>query len=126
MDWWHDYNNLKHDRIRCIKDVTLVGAVNALCALHQVLAKRSDMVPMLVRRGWFPLGSWVPMHVFNEMKNNRSPGTFVVQTALFAVPVGKEQFPDEVEDIKLVVSGYTCKRDFIKIWGRIPSPSGLG
>lgn len=119
LDWWHDYNNLKHDFIRSIKKVTLEGTVKALCALHQVLARRRDMVPMLVRRGWFPLGSWVPDYVFDAIKNNCLPGTFVVQTALFAVPVGKEQFPEEVEDIKPVVSGYTCKREFIEFIGSL-------
>jgi len=45
MPWWNMYNHLKHDRLKWSKKVTLLHAVESLCALHQLMTR----IPLLGR-----------------------------------------------------------------------------
>lgn len=115
--WWQDYNALKHDRLLNIEKATLRIALDATCGLQQVIARRIDLVPLLLRRGWFSTGRYVVDGVLEEAKRGMLSETFVVQTRLFATPIGKEQFPVDLEELRPGL--FECKREFIEFLGRL-------
>jgi hypothetical protein len=116
LSWWQDYNALKHDRLVDIEKGTLGTALDAICALHQVIARRLDLVPSLLRRGWFSTGHWAVNAVLDDARNGSLPDTFVVQTRLFATPVGKRQFPSDFAELHPGL--FQCNREFIEFLGR--------
>jgi len=116
LPWWKDYNSLKHDRLMHINKGTLKTTINACGALQQVIARRLDLVPMLVRRRWLSTGRLIIDYVLSEAKEGRLPATFVVQTRLFATPTGKEQFPDKLSELKPGL--FECKMEFIEFMGK--------
>ncbi|MFQ5882784.1 MAG: hypothetical protein ACE5I9_10000 [Candidatus Methylomirabilales bacterium] len=117
LPWWQIYNSLKHDRLSHIHEGTLEATLDAVCALHQVIARRIDMVPMLLRRGWFPLGGYFVDGIIEDAARGQLPDTFIVQTLLFAVPVGREQFPADFSNLNPGL--YKCKREFVEFLGRL-------
>ncbi len=117
LPWWQAYNGLKHDLLRHINHGTLRTAIDALCGLHQVLARRIDIVPMLLRRGWFPLAGYNPEYILEAAANGRLPGTFIIQTSLFAVPIGVQQFPENVAELQPF--RYQCKIEFNQFLGKL-------
>lgn len=74
-DWWKAYNNLKHDRLTFIKKGTLGAALNALCALHQLLARfpKREMFKLLIRQGWLKINSWNPELILQEFESYETP-----------------------------------------------------
>ncbi len=107
LSWWQSSNDLKHDCLINIHKATLGATLDALCALHQVLTRLVEMVPHLFRRGWFPTGHYLVDYILEEVAKGRLPDAFVVQTNLFAVPVGKPRgspeerhFPENFSDLK--------------------------
>lgn len=116
LPWWQDYNALKHDRLANIDKGTLGAALDATCALHQVIARRLDLIPSLLRRGWFSIGHWYVDAVLEDAQKGSLPDTFIVQTRLFATPVGKDQFPSDLS--KLHPGLFQCKPEFIQFLGR--------
>jgi hypothetical protein len=102
LPWWSAYNKLKHSRIENIKLATLENAVNALCGLHQVIAKLPELAPATMRHGWFPLhgidrsGS-LYVHTTEEVGKlltnyPQEHESFLVESKLFIVPAGKTIF----------------------------------
>jgi len=116
LSWWQDYNALKHDRLVDIEKGTLGAALDATCALHQVIARRVDLVPSLLRRGWFSAGFWNVNAVLDDARNGSLPDAFIVQTRLFATPVGKRQFPSDLAELHPGL--FQCKSAFIEFLGR--------
>lgn len=89
--WWKAYNNLKHDRLTSIKEGTLGAALNALCALHQLLARfpKREMFKLLIRQGWLKINSWNPELILQQFEDYGTPtAKFIVQTKLFGAPIG--------------------------------------
>lgn len=99
LPWWSSHNKLKHDRLANIKLSNLGATLDALCALQQVIVRRLDHIPQMIRRGWFPRAEWPIDHIIEESKEGRLPDLFIVQTKLFATPVGSHQIskPDELQ-----------------------------
>jgi hypothetical protein len=116
LSWWQDYNALKHDRLVDIEKGTLATALDATCALHQVIARRLDLVPSLLRRGWFSTGHWSVNAVLDDARKGSLPDTFIVQTRLFATPVGKCQFPSDLAELHPGL--FQCKSEFVEFFGR--------
>ena len=120
LSWWQIYNDLKHDCLLNLDKATLGVTLDSICALHQVLCRRIDMIPNLMRRGWFPTGNYNVNFVLQEVAKGLLPDAFVVQTNLFAVPVGKvrggtpqeSQFPENVKDLKLW--HFSCKPNLLE------------
>ncbi len=125
LPWWQNYNSLKHDRLSHIRKATLESILDAVCALHQTISRRIDMVPMMMRRGWFPTGSYMVDYILGDVKNGSLPDAFVIQTKLFAVPVGKGsgrkpeecQFPEKFSE--LLPSMFISKPEFLEFLGII-------
>jgi len=51
--WWNAYNLLKHDRVNNFAVATYETTIQALCALHQVVARNRALIPSLISAGWF-------------------------------------------------------------------------
>jgi hypothetical protein len=123
LAWWKAHNKLKHDRLANIHMSTLAATLDALCSLHQLISRRLEHVPILIKKGWFPRGHWPIDHVIKEAQKGKLPDAFVVQTALFATPTGvpramnpgEEQFPSDLKDLKLHY--YQCNDDFYRFLG---------
>jgi hypothetical protein len=114
LPWWSAYTRLKHNRIKNIEQATLANAVNALCGLHQVIAKlSSELGRATLRHGWFQTGGMNPESLLKMFDCTYIWGkeTFLVETKLFAVPVGPRDFPDNIAD--LLPGFYACS-------GRLP------
>src|SRR5262249_9194639 len=92
LSWWQDYNALKHDRLLNLDKGTLATALIALCALHQVISRRTDLAPILIRHRWFSTGQYPVDYVLNKATQNSLSETHIVQTKLFATPLGARQF----------------------------------
>lgn len=117
--WWTAHTKLKHERIsHILNQSTLCNTVEALCGLHQVIAKRPELIQAVLRHGWLQLGGWNPEVVIEDLHQNRQrlTHTFLVETKLFAVPVGPEPFPDNIQDLHpgLYVSSERLVRFFGK------------
>ncbi len=119
LPWWQVYNELKHDRLRHMRKATLEVALDGICALHQVLSKHLELIPILLRRRWFTVGSKSIKDVLAGASRGRLPGAFVVETELFAVLVGQtsvvgkviRQFPQKMSDVRTGL--LECKQSFV-------------
>lgn len=103
LEWWSAYNKLKHDRIREHKNATLKNAVNAICALHQVISQNQTFINALIRQDLICFGQWGKDYakeaVYQKEEAIKNHVTALVETDLFATPVGAERFPDDIEKI---------------------------
>jgi len=115
LPWWQDYNDLKHDWLLNIEKGTLGTALQATCALHQVITRRSEFVRFLLRRGWLSSEQYPVDYLLEAIPQGRVD--CVVQTRLFATPLGKRQFPEDVSEIE--AGFYTCKKEFVEFLGRV-------
>ncbi len=117
LSWWQSYNGLKHDWLENIKKGTLGTALLAVCALHQIIARRRELVRYLIRRGWLSSAQFPVDYLIEAVAEGRE--ACIVQTNLFATPMGERQFPDELDEID--AGFYACKPEFAEFLGRIPS-----
>ena len=123
LPWWQAYTDLKHDCLSSLDKATVGLTLDALCALNQVIARRLDMIRVVMRRGWFPTGMYDISYVLGEVNEGKLPDTFVIQTKLFAVPVGAphgsspatRQFPTDLKDLK--PHNFQCKKEFLEFFG---------
>jgi hypothetical protein len=102
LPWWRAYTKLKHSRIKNINQATLDNAVNALCALHQVIAKlTAELGRATLRHGWFD-GVGMDQDMLIEMFDGKYPFgniTILATTKLFTTPVGGRSFPANITDL---------------------------
>jgi hypothetical protein len=123
LPWWQAYTVLKHDCLSSLDKATVGFALDALCALNQLIARRLDMIRIVMRHGWFPSERYDISFVLSEVNEGKLPDTFVVQSKLFAVPVGEprgsspatRQFPPDLNDLK--PHYFQCKKEFLEFFG---------
>ena len=123
LPWWQAYTDLKHDCLSNLGKATVGFTLDALCALNQIIARRLDMIRMVMRHGWFPSERYDIGFVLGEVNEGKLPDTFVIQTKLFAVPVGSpsgsspatRQFPADLKDLK--PHFFQCKKEFLEFFG---------
>lgn len=110
LPWWQTYNALKHDLLKNMQDGTLEKVLDALCGLHQVLAKTNQFIPLMMRRGWFDPGGIEVSVVMDWVdKGTVVNQHFIIMTKLFAVTDGLKsrnaqcpsQFPEKIDDIRV-------------------------
>lgn len=101
LEWWQNYNSLKHDRIANYELSTFRTALNALCALHQVIAKNPDFLESLIRHNMICFGQWGQGYALEVIRANdgREELTLMVESELFGTPVGFNEFPDSPDRI---------------------------
>ena len=123
LPWWQAYTDLKHDCLSNLDQATVGFTLDALCALNQVIARRLDMIRIVMRHGWFSSGIYDIGYVLGEVNEGKLPDTFVIQTKLFAVPVGAprgsspatSQFPTDLKDLN--PHYFQCKKEFLEFFG---------
>jgi len=119
LSWWSAYTKLKHSRIKYIEEATLRVAVEALCGLHQIIAKLPDLVRTTVRHEWLQLSIY-DLESTIERLESRLPSTVdncLVESKLFAVPVGSaEPFPDNITDFRPL--RYRCSERLVMFIGK--------
>ncbi len=99
LEWWHDYNELKHNRIKKIKLATLENTLYALCGLYQIILILPEFKKSILRAGWLKCGNWNPEFVLKTL-NMESKETFLVESKLFVTPIGKCSFPADIKNIR--------------------------
>jgi hypothetical protein len=123
LPWWQAYTDLKHDCLSNLDKATVGFTLDALCALNQIIARRLDMIRMVMRHGWFPSEGYDISFVLGEVNEGKLPDTFVIQTKIFAVPAGEprgsstatRQFPADLKDLK--PHFFQCKKEFLEFFG---------
>jgi hypothetical protein len=124
LPWWQTYNSLKHDLLSNIREGTLGNELDALCALHQVLARSTSLTPILMRRGWFSPGELGINDILSFAKSNGTTHhKFIIMTKLFAVPDGfrstgeyPSQFPEKIEELQ--PRDYVYRPQFAEFLGK--------
>ncbi len=85
-NWWKQYNSLKHDRLSNKSSISLTDAVSALCALHQLMTKVSDILKYSLRFGWVQTGGYNPDVIFDYLQTDKMP-FFLAYTKIFCTPL---------------------------------------
>jgi len=88
--WWSAYNRLKHDRLNNYAAATYETTVQALSALHQVVARNRTLIPSLISAGWFnPDDSHFPdLMGAQHIGQGVTPiNVMAVETKLFVTPL---------------------------------------
>ena len=124
LPWWQAHTSLKHDRLVYMEKATLGVALDCVCALHQVIARicRIEIIQLLIRRNWMTTSPYFASSVRKDLErpSGKLSGVFIIQSKLFAVPVGefhdgplekrKFQFPSDLSGIPL--GRLACKSEF--------------
>jgi len=94
MQWWKLYNSLKHDRLRWSKKLTLLHAIESLCALHQLMVRIPHIIAMSFRFNWVELSGYNPEVLLEGLPNEISPqlSTFLSYTKLFCTPLSIQKW----------------------------------
>jgi hypothetical protein len=119
LSWWTTHNKLKHDRIGHILDKsTLRNTVDAICGLHQVIAKLPELARATLRHSWLQTSDLDPEFVIKVREGARQAVgvTFIVQSKLFALPVGQEPFPDDIQALQPHAYGKSRLSTFFGKW----------
>jgi hypothetical protein len=124
LPWWQTYNSLKHDMLANIRRGTLGNVLDALCALHQVLARSVPFIPIMIRRRWFSSGAYSLRQILEGAEKGAIvPQKFIIMTRLFAVPDGFEsskectaQFPEKIEHLSPI--DYVYRSRFAEFLGK--------
>lgn len=88
--WWTAHNKIKHDRINSLGFATFENAVEALCALHQVIASCKMFVGPCLKRGWINTSDADLLAGLGSVANlgalTPSPPPMAVESVLFVSP----------------------------------------
>ena len=101
LPWWQTYNGLKHDRIAHMKSAGLDKAIDALCALHQVIAVVPKLRSAVFGRGWINIAGRDPKMLLDAQKSKTINNLFIclVESKLFVVsPHRQFPFPENIKD----------------------------
>jgi hypothetical protein len=97
---------------------TLRNTVDALCGLHQVIAKLPELARATLRHNWLQTSDMNPEFVIKARKGAPQGAgiTFIVQSKLFALPVGREHFPDDIQALQPHAYGKSGLSTFFGKW----------
>ncbi len=96
--WWTNYNHIKHNRIKKYSLATLDEAALIVCALQQVISSLPTFTRALWRHGLLDAVHNVH-YVGQNIEESQIRYFGMVETKLFATPIGHERFPSKIEDI---------------------------
>jgi hypothetical protein len=103
LQWWADYNKLKHQRIREYPRSTLGTAVTTVGALFQVLARMDVFFEALLRHDMIDLNGITidgPLRKILDLIDKRETAhSILVESELFAVTRGCRAFPNDISEL---------------------------
>lgn len=102
--WWTNYNRLKHNRIEKYSLATLEETVSIVCALQQVISVLPTFTRALWRHDLLHARSYVH-YAGQNIEESTIRGAGMVETPLFATPIGHERFPANIEDVEAFFFG---------------------
>lgn len=101
LDWWTNYNQLKHNRIEKHSLSTLDTAIKSLCALHQTISQLPTFFEALVRNNMICFGRLNKEFARKAIFQDPPTETLLVESFLFATTLGRIELPEEPENIEL-------------------------
>lgn len=99
VDWWSNYNQIKHNRIKYSNLSTLETAIKALCALHQIISQLPTFLEAIFRHDIVYYGTWTKEYTKDVLLSNNPTMTVLVETELFATALGQTEFPEDIKDV---------------------------
>lgn len=99
VDWWFNYNQIKHNRIKHSNLSTLETAIEALCSLHQIISQLPTFLDAIFRHDIVYYGNWSEKYIKDELSRSNPTRTALVETELFATTLGQEDFPENLKDL---------------------------
>lgn len=106
LKWWNVNNKLKHERVDHIKDGSYISAIHTLCALHQSIVKIAEhgyspvLGKIILRHQWIKC-IFNPEILIKFFEGNGSlyGNSFIIETKLFATPMGYSNFSDDISNL---------------------------
>jgi hypothetical protein len=116
--WWDLYNRSKHRRIGVFTAFTPTMAIDALAGALIVISTVPAFAPALVRHEWLPIsGGWSREEFLenygrwlSQWQCGMQSWTSIVETRLFAVPIGYGHLPPDINDFRPDVHGWASSR----------------
>ncbi len=107
LEWWGNYNKLKHDRIREHHRATLATAIYAVSALHLVISIFPTFFDALLRNDMLFPGHYNVEYVRENILQDNPVVTILIESELFASVRGSRDFPEDPNEISpaLLVKG---------------------
>ena len=103
LQWWSDYNKLKHDRIKEFSRSTLTTAIASVGGLFQVLARMNVFFDALLRHDMIDLNGIStdgPLRVILDSMDSREMlHSILIESEMFAVTRGCRDFPDDITQL---------------------------
>lgn len=104
-DWWETYNDLKHNRVQHLHEVTLRVAVQALAGAFLVVATSVELGEGLIRSGWLDTSRYVEYVALDDFRRHgplaAEPNVhFPLESELFFTSVGSRRLPARIEDFQ--------------------------
>lgn len=88
--WWDSYNYIKHDRLNNYSKATYEIAVLSVCALHQVIVRNFEFIPIMISAGWFNKENSDLAEIVSAQhvgSNVKPIGVIPVESKLFVTPL---------------------------------------
>jgi hypothetical protein len=103
--WWAAYNSLKHDRLNNFHFATFTNAVQALAALHQLMARQRSFIGSFLKAGWVDTTNIETLENLGSAAYVGTSIDIVVESKLFASATN-ENFvnPDKSDDFRFDVN----------------------
>jgi hypothetical protein len=103
LQWWEDYNKLKHERVREYSRSTLGAAINTVGALFQVLARMDVFFDALLRHDMIDLNGISidgPLrNILDLMQSRKTLHSILIESELFAITRGCRVFPNDISKL---------------------------
>jgi hypothetical protein len=115
LKWWAAYNQIKHHRIEKYKLSTFRTALQTICALQQIIAILPTFTRVLWRYDLISARNYTHL-VGRNIENTDFRDFALVETKLFATPVGHERFPAKIQDISPFSYGSERLAKFLGKW----------
>ena len=103
LQWWDDYNKLKHERVKEYLRSTLGTAIATVGALFQVLARMNVFFDALLRQDMIDLNGISidgPLrNILGLMQSRNILHSILIESELFAVTRGCRVFPNDISKL---------------------------
>lgn len=101
LAWWNTYNRVKHNRIANLRKATMDTAMEAMCALHQVLTRVPEFAEAVLRHHWLKCKTQSPRFALELVRRDPKWASvpFLLGSKLFLTGgIGDQPLPARLED----------------------------